>query len=203
MKSLRLYHYSAEDGAAFGKALTDYLESSGRSGLAAACQKEPAVFRRGEHGKPYFFGHGLEDVFFSRSDTRGHAIVCFSDAEIGLDCENTRARPGIETRAGAIAKRCFTENERAYLDSDSHGAARRFFEIWTAKEAYMKYTGRGFSEGFRTFSVFDLPCVRIETGLLPDAPHVVYSVCTGDAGENVEVVHHSELTGGEYGAKNE
>ena len=59
------------------------------------------------------------------------------------------------------------------------GPAGRFFEIWTAKEAYMKYTGRGFSEGFRSFSVFCLPEVDIETGRFDGAPNIVFSVCTG------------------------
>ena len=181
MKNLRIYHFNNADQSAFRAALEDYLESSGRHELAAIYRKASADVRKGVHGKPYFCEPALEDVFFSKSNTQGHEIVCFSDREVGVDCENIKARPGIETRFAGISRKYFTDDEQEYLRASSEGGIERFFEIWTAKEAYMKYTGKGFSEGFRTFSVFHLPGEIVKTGHLPDAPYVIYSVCNARA----------------------
>ena len=152
--------------------MTDYINGSGGI-VPEPYAGEEAMVERGPHGKPYFKDPGLKGVFFSRSHSKGHEVLCFSDAEVGIDCEDTEARPGIKERYKGIAGRYFTEDEQEYIGDSLF----RFFEIWTAKEAYMKYTGRGFSEGFRTFSALDAPGVVIESGRLEDAPHVVYSVC--------------------------
>ena len=177
---MKLYHFSgdkAESERFFNDSLVDYLEEAGHIIPPSALREGPEL-KRGAHGKPYFEDPALGGVYFSKSYSRGHGIVCFSNSEIGADCENTEARPGIEDRLESIAGRCFTEEEQALLHDGKDDPVGRFFEIWTAKEAYMKYTGRGFSEGFRSFSTPDLPEVTIETGRLDGAPHVVYSVCS-------------------------
>ena len=162
-----------------GGSLADYLSAAGREIPERLRGGGQPAIRKGPHGKPYLEGSGLEGVFFSLSHTRGHAIVCFSEREIGADCENMEARRGGSARYEGIAARCFTEDERGYIAFGQPGGTLRFFEIWTAKEAYMKYTGKGFAEGIGSFSVLDAPGVDIETGLLDGAPHVVFSVCTG------------------------
>ena len=223
---MKIYHFNGGRPFSenfFGESLADYIRESGLS-IPASSLCNAANIRKGPHGKPYFLDSGLEGIFFSRSHSKGHEVVCFSDGEIGIDCENTAARPGIGERYEDIAKRCFTEDETAYIfgDGGGDGAAggkpamavgepgaadgepgtadgepgaaegedreadndplMRFFEIWTAKEAYMKYTGKGFSEGFRTFSSLRVPDVNIETGRLREAPYIVYSVCTAKGG---------------------
>jgi phosphopantetheinyl transferase len=194
---LRLYRFenksiSAEIdiGDFFEESLLHYLRESSMDVPASLQSGKAPAITRGAHGKPYFCEPGLERVFFSLSHTRGYAIICFSDGEIGADCENTRARAGMGARCERIAKRRFTDDERQWMasgdaeDETENGGGRigRFFEIWTAKEAYMKYTGNGFSEGFRSFSTRCLPGVNMETGWFSDAPHIVYSVCTEAGG---------------------
>ena len=178
---MKLYHFdrgrNSEPPDFFIASLADYLTETGRNLSAQALKAKAPAFRKGEHGKPYFDDPAFEGIWFSHSDTKGHAVLCFAEEEIGADCENTKARPGIESRWEAIARRCFTEDEFSYAQTDEGGGADRFFEVWTAKEAYMKYTGNGFSEGFKSFSVFRLKDAAITTGRIGDAPHVVYSVC--------------------------
>jgi len=216
---LKIYHFSGGRPFSeefFGESLADHIRESGLC-IPASSLCNALKIRKGPHGKPYFLDSGLEGIFFSRSHSKGHEVVCFSDREIGIDCENTAARPGIGERYPDIAERCFTEDELAYIlrggggdgaaygepvsakrepgaaygdpvaaDGEDRGSDNdpliRFFEIWTAKEAYMKYTGKGFSEGFRTFSSLRLPDVDIETGRLREAPYIVYSVCTAKGG---------------------
>jgi 4'-phosphopantetheinyl transferase len=53
-----------------------------------------------------------------------------------------------------IAQRCFHEREQAYLagvgDSDYAG---EFTKVWTAKEAFVKYTGEGLRRALNSFAV--------------------------------------------------
>jgi len=177
---LKIYHFSGgrtDSEKFFLESLNDYLKESGNCVAGPAGRDETGI-RKGPHGKPYFSDPELEGIFFSRSHSKGHEVLCFSDGEIGIDCENTKARQGIEESYINIARRCFTEDEMEYTGD----SLERFFEIWTAKEAYMKYTGRGFAEGFRDFSTLSMPDVSIETGRLAGAPHVVYSVCKEEGG---------------------
>ena len=175
---MRLFRYDKRDAAAFKKALIDYLSRTGRYiPVSLQTGRQPEI-KTGRHGKPYFAEPDLEDVFFSRSHTGDFEIVCFSDSEVGLDCEDVNARKNRNTDFEKIAERCFLSDERAYMDAGNPGSEERFFEIWTGKEAYMKYTGRGFSEGFLSFSVFDLPDAEIYTGRIESAPFVIYSVCS-------------------------
>ena len=210
---MRLYHYKNEEspaaprwrdgdetGSFFNSALTDYIEKSGRRVPAPLLGGGSPAIGKGAYGKPFFSDPWFEGIFFSLAHTRGYLLLCFSDGETGVDCENTAARPGIDSRYARIAERCFTDDELAYVAAGTGGragaagiagitgiagaagtagAVMRFFEIWTAKEAYMKYTGKGFAEGFKSFSVFGVPGVGFETGRLDGAPHVVYTVCNG------------------------
>ena len=109
----------------------------------------------GEHGKPYFKSFELANIFFSISHTKDFAGVAFAKSEVGFDCENMSTRNYSEDRIRKIANRVFCSDEIEYVFSEIERFEERFFEIWTAKEAYSKYTGTGFSEEFRSFSVME------------------------------------------------
>ncbi len=98
-----------------------------------------------KNGKPFF--RDLPSLHFSLSHSFPYYAVSFSDNPTGTDIELTR------DVSPKIAGRMFTENENRYFD----GSAERFFEIWTKKEAYAKYTGKGIAEGFRSFDVLTQP----------------------------------------------
>ncbi|MDE7282609.1 MAG: 4'-phosphopantetheinyl transferase superfamily protein [Lachnospiraceae bacterium] len=53
-----------------------------------------------------------------------------------------------------IAKHFFAKSEYEYItDCPEDETRRRFYEIWTAKEAYSKYGGKGFGIDFGSFEV--------------------------------------------------
>ena len=89
------------------------------------------------NGKP--FADGL-DIHFSISHSAQMAICAISDVPVGVDIEKIRSAPS------SVVERCFTEDEKAYLDSKEKDRDKRFFEIWTKKEAYVKMTGRGIKD---------------------------------------------------------
>ena len=98
-------------------------------------------FRFGKNGKPFL--SESRSLQFNISHTRGCAIFAFcQDHEIGIDIEHTDRNADIDGISGKV----FTTRERDMLMTLGRREKRReFFRLWTAKEAFMKATGRGFS----------------------------------------------------------
>ena len=116
---------------------------------------EDIILRAGENGKPYAEN---ADVNFNISHS-GNLVVCaVHDKPVGIDVEQIR---NIELK---VAKRVYTHNELFYLfgfnpaEEDfclvpDEKMLLRFFELWTAKEAYLKYTGEGILAELKTLEV--------------------------------------------------
>ncbi len=98
-------------------------------------------------GKPYFVG-GPE---VSISHTGRIWMCAVSDTPVGLDVQEKRT-----VKYVSIAERFFTPLEADYIKKSAEGPKNAFYRIWARKEAYVKYTGLGFSEtGFTNFCVLD------------------------------------------------
>ena len=110
---------------------------------------EDICIERGEYGKPYIKDH--EEWQFNISHTDGLIVIAVADCPIGIDVEKIR-EPDYR-----IAKRFFTKAENEYIGSDIEGRDVRFFEIWTKKEAYIKYIGKGLGEPLGNFDVTSMP----------------------------------------------
>lgn len=132
--------------------LRSYLESNDHEIPKDSLDKP--IFSYGPHGKPFFADPMLKGLYFSLSHTKGIAVCAVADKEVGCDIEWPGARKMDSEKAIKIAKRYFAPEEYEMLLSDPVGS---FFPIWTKKEAYVKWTGGGFAEGFSSFSVFSLP----------------------------------------------
>lgn len=93
-----------------------------------------------EHGKPHCTSH---DVQFSVSHS-GEYVICAADSKrVGADIEKIKSVP--ET----LVKKIFNKKEAQWVGD----SPERFFEIWTAKEAYLKLIGLGVSGGLKTATV--------------------------------------------------
>ncbi len=105
------------------------------------CSPLEVTLRFGEHEKPHL-DHET-DLHFNLSHTRGGALIAFArGAEIGIDIENITRSSDLD----GIARRVFTDRERSALDALKGDAKTSlFFRLWTAKEAFLKATGRGLS----------------------------------------------------------
>ncbi|MBQ7300774.1 MAG: 4'-phosphopantetheinyl transferase superfamily protein [Clostridia bacterium] len=104
-------------------------------------------------GKPHFADPAIS-VRFNLSHTvdkaRGMfaAAVLLSDwGEVGVDLEFVHP---IQNRA-AMERRLFTPEERDYIGAVGKNDA--FFDIWCAKEAFVKWTGEGFAHPLSSVSV--------------------------------------------------
>ena len=91
-------------------------------------------------GAPILEGTGL---FVSIAHSGNYAVCALSDTPVGIDIEEVRPM------CGRVATGTFSVRENEYLDADGYELSGeslvRFFEIWTAKEAYAKMTRKGIS----------------------------------------------------------
>ena len=125
-----------------------------RAELAEFCGVEPGAIRFGRtaDGKPYALDL---DAHFNISHS-GHLVVCaVSEGSIGIDAEQLRP---VKQR---LTNRVCTEAELAWLrEAPGWGemltgeAMIRFFQIWTTKEAYFKWTGTGITD-LKSFDTLD------------------------------------------------
>lgn len=102
----------------------------------------PPALTHDSRGKPYLADNSGR--YFSLSHT-GRWVFCAVDTcELGLDAQlQQKNRP-------AVAARCFTADEQTWLQA---APDERFTLLWTAKEAYVKYTGFGLVLPLHSFSV--------------------------------------------------
>lgn len=125
-------------------------EMLARKAIAEKCNvlPEEIEFTADEYGKPAV--RNLP-VHLSISHSGNMAVCVVDDTPVGIDVEQLRP---VELK---IAKRFFNADEQIYLFgrepvetdfcySDDDGVMLRFFEIWTAKEAFVKYTGKGLED---------------------------------------------------------
>jgi len=116
----------------------------------AYLDRDPAslTFALAEHGKPYLAD---ADLRFSVSHSGDLVLIAFSQGnEIGVDVEEIRE----SSDTMAIARRFFAPEDAAALAAlPPSGRTAAFFAIWCRKEAVLKATGKGVSEGLDRFAV--------------------------------------------------
>lgn len=101
-------------------------------------------FTVGKMGKPEIENNRLGLRFnLSHNDELIVCAVCLNK-DIGCDIENLSRKISVN----AIAQRFFSAKEAQLIKAQPD----RFFEYWTLKEAFVKATGLGISQGLETFS---------------------------------------------------
>ena len=154
MMELRWYDILQEDG----KPSADYLSEERRQRAAAmrddaarmrtvagenlaremlserlGCAPASVPLQWDEDGKPVVPGTGL---YVSISHSGAYVVCAVDDEPIGVDVETFR---DVEEK---FMRRVCSEAELSYV-LDSCAPERRFWELWTAKEAIFKLTGHG------------------------------------------------------------
>ena len=94
------------------------------------------------HGKPCV--KDRKDFFYNLSHSGRYVVIAWGGSEIGVDVQQQDDSVNMEL----IAKRFFTADEQSYIRKD----LLRFYEIWTKKESYLKYTGKGLLKDPGSFS---------------------------------------------------
>ena len=113
----------------------------------AKCEIGKMQFIRNEYGKPYI--PELPMFYFNISHSNHFLAIALSNHQVGVDIE--RIKP-VNLR---IAKRFFSKEEQTYVFSCPKNQIKRFYEIWTKKEAYVKYIGCGFQKPLADINMCD------------------------------------------------
>lgn len=129
------------------KKLTVVGDMLARKAISDLCSVsfDSIVLKTGEHGKPY-----VEDlsVHFNISHSGDMVVCAVDDKPVGIDIESIRK---VNLR---VAKRVCTNEELVsvfgdipekddFYDVSDPDVLKRFFELWTAKEACAKCSGIG------------------------------------------------------------
>jgi 4'-phosphopantetheinyl transferase len=150
-------------------------------------------------GKPFM--QGMDDLHFNLSHSGDWVVVAVSANEVGIDIEK------IEQAKFDVAKRFFSADEYQQLQSlNGEEKNIHFYSLWTVKESYLKYLGKGLTRALSSFSVrknhgrmelvqsgdFISP-VYFQQYLLPEN-HIV-SVCSpaDDFSLEMNVIHYTDL----------
>lgn len=120
------------------------------------------VLKRDKNGRPYLID--LDKIDFNISHTESLAIcaVCVSEnsdiaPKVGIDVEDIYIKDPT-----ALVDRFFSEGEKQYFYA-SDNKKQTFTEIWTKKEAYIKYIGTGLATPLTSFDTTANPGVKFET----------------------------------------
>lgn len=115
-------------------------------------KNEELIFSKNIYGKP--FVQNTQNFCFNISHTKNVIAVAVSRTSIGVDVEH------ICCCDSRIVDRFFCPMEIEYVRRDLKKMKEHFCEIWTMKEAYIKWLGKGLSEPLNSFDVLDenLPC---------------------------------------------
>lgn len=159
------------------RASREYLQEAVERFLASdrrACREErllPTIpvgpvsawrLEKGENGKPFY--PDVPCLHFSVSHSGMLWICALSVRPVGADLQEhgRKKKSGSAEAADAlcrIADRFFHPAEACYLHSLAASGPRAqetaFYDIWAAKESYVKYTGEGIGKNFGAFSVSD------------------------------------------------
>ncbi|MGG7177905.1 4'-phosphopantetheinyl transferase family protein [Clostridium paraputrificum] len=110
-------------------------------------KNEAIFFEKNSYGKPYV--KTVENFHYNISHSGEFVVVAISEYEIGIDIEEIKGIEYID-----IAKNFFTNNELEYITSVNDGRGlERFYDIWTLKEAYIKFKGIGLSIPLNSFAI--------------------------------------------------
>ena len=106
---------------------------------------------RSPGGKPYF--PAFPDFHYNISHSGSYVVCAICDHPVGVDLQQI---PDQAERAVKIAKRFFSAQEQEALRvlqdrNDTEALCRLFCRYWTARESYIKLTGRGLAEPFENF----------------------------------------------------
>lgn len=125
---------------------------------------------RAPGGKPYFIDQ--PHIHFSISHSGDYWLCAMGPRPLGVDIQQHR-----DGALSAIAQRFFHPEEIAYL---AQSPASAFFQVWAAKESYVKYTARGIQDDFGAFSVVENGKIkaRLEGAQFVFVPFLpAYTVC--------------------------
>lgn len=132
----------------------------------AQLSPEECALAFGPYGKPYF--PAAPHLHFNITHSGGYWMCALSRQAVGLDLQQHQDCPREK-----LSRRFFHPREDAYLARLDY---RPFFDLWSAKESCVKFSGRGITGESEDFSVVD------EGGVFPAVPGLCLRLLPWEAG---------------------
>lgn len=178
------------DAFIFNKDRNQFIAARGtlRQILGGYCGRDPTAvrFEYGKQGKPTLkdvvggavgiaagvtagsetYGGLVDlDLRFNISHSFDTVLLVFAvGQDVGVDVEYVDDRIDILD----LTRSVFSQEEQQMLEAyEPEQRLRRFFQLWTAKEAYIKMLGGGLSISLQDFTV------KLQSGTLPSRVHTV------------------------------
>lgn len=105
------------------------------------------TFDKNQFGKPFLKGY--PKFHFNISHSGDYVVCAISNSLIGIDIEKIN-----QIDYEAIAKDFFSSPEYLYItQNDKHNNLKKFYNIWTLKESFIKCCGIGLSMPLDTFTI--------------------------------------------------
>lgn len=124
--------------------LSKYFKRKITSYLLGKSEKQ-IDFQENEYGRP-FVSTPNTDIELNVSHSGDWLVVATgSGGGIGIDVERV-ADVDLD-----VCYNCFIDTELDYIWKSDSGKLERFFQLWTLKEAYLKYLGTGLSSSLKDF----------------------------------------------------
>ncbi|KUO64335.1 MAG: peptide transporter [Gracilibacter sp. BRH_c7a] len=137
---IKLYLAEIDNAKSYSKSFAKNI-----LGESLNVDEKSLVVQENAFGKPHL--RDYTDVHYNISHTKGAIVCAVTDKPVGVDIERIRK---VNER---IVERYFTRNEQNYIFSRIENQDERFTEIWTKKEAYVKWRGKGMTIPFGSFDV--------------------------------------------------
>ena len=111
---------------------------------------ETIEFDSNPFGKPYV--KGFPFIHFNISHSGEWVVFAIGNSEVGVDIEQ------IKPTDMQVARRFFTQNEyKTITATREEERLKAFYLIWTMKESYIKYLGKGLSIQLDSFEAVKTP----------------------------------------------
>jgi len=113
-----------------------------------------------EFGKPFI--QGEEGFLYNVSHAGKWVVIAYGDVQVGVDIEK------ICNEQDDMPINMFAQEERAYINEVmTIDRVKRFTQMWTLKESYVKYLGTGLSTDLNSFSILvdDIIKVKARSGI--------------------------------------
>lgn len=140
------------------------------------------MFTKNAYGKPYLIGY--PDFQYNISHTRNAIAIGVSSTEVGVDIEKMKMADI------NIAERFFSKEELDYILSGNKHREMLFYEIWTQKEAYIKWVGKGLSMPLTGFDVTSID-IRSRMKIYRINDYII-SLCCNECNDNIDLIELNE-----------
>ena len=199
-----------------GAVLQQAVESYCRKNGCGNPEDSAWEVRKTDKGKPFFVNQ--PGRYLSVTDSGRTRMIALGDCPVGIDLQLPETRGGKnrtrEEQCLVLAGRWFHPEESCWIAGAADfqtedgrcarkslqqinsgtgifsGVTGRFFQVWTGKEAYVKYTGSGIDRDFSRFSVMDpaFPAVLSWFAVRAEdregrEKNALLCVCTGEKAE--------------------